>query len=95
MRWFVRTVCSSRLALVVGMAASAKAQEADGQDIGQAANDPTAPLTALQFSDWFTADFHQLDDESEGADPPSASPQGAAMSCGARSIRTYLHGRGR
>ncbi len=66
----VRALCVSCLALAAYTVVTA-AQDADGgQDVGQAANDPTAPLTALQFSDWYTVDFHtlgfhQLDDESD------------------------------
>lgn len=34
-----------------------------GQDLSQAANDPTASLAALQVADWYTADFHELSDD--------------------------------
>jgi hypothetical protein len=52
---------------LVGCAALAIALDAraDDQDISQAANDPTASLMALQFSDWHTTDFHNLPDESD------------------------------
>jgi len=52
---------------LVGCAALAIAPHAraDDQDIFQAANDPTASLMALQFSDWHTTQFHNLPDESD------------------------------
>lgn len=46
------------------MALPAQAQEEGGQSLDQAANDPTAFILSIQLSDWYTADFWNLQDES-------------------------------
>ena len=55
------------IVLGIGGAGGALAQDAGsgGQDVSQAANDPTASLMAIQFADWYTADFHNLPNESD------------------------------
>ena len=45
--------------------AAAQDAQGGGQDLSQAANDPTASLMALQFSDWHTTQFHNLPDETD------------------------------
>ncbi|HAJ91619.1 MAG TPA: hypothetical protein DCO71_03200 [Gammaproteobacteria bacterium] len=37
--------------------------DSDGQSLGQAANDPTASLMAIQIQDSYNGNFHQLKDE--------------------------------
>lgn len=44
---------------LVGLSASC-IQAQESESLGQAANDPTASLLALQFADWYTSDFHNL-----------------------------------
>ena len=41
-----------------------------GQSLGQAASDPTASLMSFQFNDWYTANYHNLDDETAIAGVP-------------------------
>jgi hypothetical protein len=42
---------------------AASAEDEDGQPLGQAAQDPTASLMALQIANWYTASFHKRDDD--------------------------------
>ena len=40
-------------------------EDVGGQDISQAASDPTASLMALQFSDWYAVRYHENSDASD------------------------------
>jgi hypothetical protein len=44
------------------------------QSLKQAASDPTASLMSLQFSDWHTFDYHQIDDQDNSLVFRSAIP---------------------
>lgn len=46
-------------------AQAATAPASSGQDIAQAASDPTAPLMSFQLQDNYTSSFHGLDDASQ------------------------------
>ena len=52
-------------ALALWPAASAFAQDpasGGGQSLDQAASDPTASVTSVMISDWWSYDYHGLDD---------------------------------
>jgi hypothetical protein len=52
------------LALLLVSAVEAQEAESDGQSLAQAASDPTASLMNVQLSDWYTANYWNLPDES-------------------------------
>ncbi len=55
---------SALLALLLVSVVEAQEAGSDGQSLAQAASDPTASLMNVQLSDWYTANYWNLPDES-------------------------------
>jgi hypothetical protein len=60
-------IAACAAALIDVGTALAQEESPEGEDISQAASDPTASLMSIQLADWYTFNYHHLDDETDNA----------------------------
>jgi hypothetical protein len=60
-------IAACAAALIDVGTAAAQEGSPEGEDISQEANDPTASLMSIQLADWYTFNYHHLDDETDNA----------------------------